>query len=97
MRYFKIYKQCVRVHKAYWELIEDEFNVEVGDYVAMNVEDFENEDGSINYQATEEAMDELTDQIVKEAKSDDGFDYGEYNLYIRDDDADKYDIQRQTR
>ncbi len=97
MRYFKIYHQNCRVKKAYYELTEGEFDVEVGDYVAMNTDDFENDDGSIDYQATEEAMDELETKIKKAAKSEDGFDYGDYNLYIRDDDADMYYIPRATR
>lgn len=33
-KYFKIYKQCVRVSKAFYELSESEFNVEITDYTS---------------------------------------------------------------
>lgn len=97
MRYFKVYKQFCRVHKAYYELTEGEFNVEAGDYASENTPSFEDEDGNIDYASEDAAMSEVVERVTKEAKTEDGFDYGDYVLYIRDDDADMYDIPRQTR
>ena len=94
MKYFKIYHKNCTVNKAYWEITKDDFDVEAGDYAAWNTLDFENEDGNIDYDAADVAMSEIVERIEEEAASVNGFNVGDYSLYIRDDDADMYDIAR---
>lgn len=95
MRYFKVYHQNVKVAKAHWELSDGDWGVETGDYAAQNTPDYEDEDGNLDYDACEKAMDEVIAEIEEAAKSDHGFNAGDYNLYIRDDDFDMYDIPRE--
>ena len=97
MRYFKIYHNNITVSKAYWEISKDDFDTELGDYAAQNTPDFEDEDGNPDYDACEKAMDEVITKAEKDAKGENGFNMGDYSLYIRDDDSDMYDIPRENR
>lgn len=97
MRYFKIYHNNITVKKAYWEISKDDFDTELGDYAAQNTPDFEDEDGNLDYDACEKAMDEVISKAEAEAMSENGFNAGDYNLYIRDDDSDMYDIPRENK
>ena len=94
MKYFKIYKQCAKVSKAFYELSESEFNVEIGDYAADHSSYDCEEDGDIDYGKLEDSLDEAEQDAIREAKDDYGLDCGDYRLYIRDDDVELLDMTR---
>ena len=96
MRYFKIYHNNVRVPvgQTYGELSEIEFDAELNNFAAENASDHEDEDGNIDFDALEVEMGEIANDVYEQAQSEDGFDYGDYHLYVRDDDFDKFDIYR---
>lgn len=97
MKYFKIYHQNVIAVKPYLEITKDDFDVEVGDYAVWATRDidaFEDEDGNIDYDACDKAMNEVCEQAERDARSEDGFNCGDYTLYIRGDEYSKYDFTR---
>lgn len=94
MKYFKIYHRNCRVAKAYNEMTEDQFNAEIDNYADENATWETDEDGNLDFDKLDQEQVEIIDRVKEEAESEDGFDYGDYNLYIRDDDFDMYDIPR---
>ena len=96
MKYFKIFHNNVRVPNgcAYVELKEVGFDAEANNFASESAHTYEDEDGNIDFDALEIEMGEIANEVIKQAKTEDGFDYGDYNLYIRDDGFDKYDIPR---
>ena len=97
MKYSKVYHQNCRVAKAYVEITEDEFDALANEYEVPDADDYMDEEGNIDYDKMNKVADDVMAMIEKAAASDDGFNYGDFHLYARDDDFDMYDIQRQTR
>lgn len=87
MKYFKIANRGTRTTQKIWELTQEDWNVEMGDYAA-NADDFyaETEGGETDYEAMDAHMNELIEQAEEEARSEYGFDNGDYTLYIKGDD-----------
>ena len=92
MKYFKIYKQCARVAKAYvpltWEQFCDEIIKVAEDRLPAELED----DG----EAQEIELDHLY-EVAEEETEYNGLDCGDFYLYKRRDDFDMYEIARETR
>lgn len=92
MKYFKIYKQCARVAKAYvsltWEQFCDEIIKVAEDRLPAELED----DG----EAQEIELDRLY-EVAEEETEYNGLDCGDFYLYKRRDDYDMYEIARQNR
>lgn len=78
MKCFKIYKEGVVTKKHIHELTEAQMLVEIGDWLNLNFET-DNED----FDEWEKKADEKQNEIIEEAKSDDGFDMGDYIIYLR--------------
>lgn len=97
MKYFKIYHSNVRTHKAYHELTQEDFHIDASHCAAENTPDILDKNGNIDFNAEEKAIDKEEERITEEAKTEYGFNAGDYNLYIRDDDFDMYDIPRENR
>ena len=97
MKYFKVYHNNVRVPKAYLELSEIEFDAELNNFAVENASSHEDEDGNIDFDSLATEMCDIANDVYEQAQSEDGFDYGDYHLYVRDDNADVYDIARQNR
>lgn len=95
MRYFKVYHQNVRRRKPHQELTHEGFCIEVGYRAAENALAAFDENSNIDFDAEEKTDAKEVERIVEEAKSDHGFNAGDYNLYIRDNDFDMYDIPRE--
>ena len=92
MRYFKIYHNNVTVNKAYLEESKEEFEIALACYVNQNMPDLEEDVDNETWDLT---WSEVYIDAHKKACSESGLDAGDYNLYIRDDDADMYDIPRE--
>lgn len=88
MKYFKIYKQCARVAKAYVPLTFEQFAKEINNNLDVpEVED-------------DEEFEILTGTLFQEAEEQtkySGLDCGDFYLYQRRDDFDMYDIAREMR
>lgn len=100
MRYYKIYHQNARMHRAYSEITGAEFDRLVDDYAVENTPDiaeYKDEDGNIDYWRIDADMSSAVEQARSDAESEHGFNAGDYSLYIRDDDTDMYDIPREPR
>lgn len=96
MKYFKIYRKGCICSKVYYELTEGDFNVEVGDICNdLDTGDIPlTEDGMEDYEELDNRLSKIAEEVEKEAKSDGGYCAGDYYLYIRDDDADLFDMAR---
>ena len=94
MRYFKIFNRNVRAYKAYREISEQDFRDEVSLYLDDNPPCIEEEDEKRYFEALDEAVGEMIVKIEREAKGEYGFNTGDYCLYIRDDDANEFDLRR---
>lgn len=97
MKYFKVYHNNVRVPKAFLKLDEIEFDAELNNFAFENASSHEDENGNIDFDALAAETCNIANDVYEQAQSEDGFDYGDYHLYVRDDDADVYDIAREAR
>lgn len=96
MKYFKVYKQNCRVAKAYVPLTWEQFCNEIDECIEDRIPDVENEDGTLDYEATDMFTGTLFQEAEKETEYN-GLDCGDFYLYKRRDDFDMYDIARQNR
>ena len=88
MKYYKIYKNCVRVGKAYHKMNESDFTAEVE---ATAWDDFP-EDAYFRDHLTEEEELHIS-ECWRQARSEFGLDCGDYKLYCTEIE-DMYDIPR---
>lgn len=80
---FKIYQEGVRTRKHVYELTEEEIRAEIGDWLVNNI-DVDDED----FETWEKMASEKEAAIIEEAKSEYGFDMGDYTIYLRQEGCD---------
>lgn len=83
---FKIYKEGCRVRKHIYEISEADISIEIGDWLNNNFE-VDNED----FEAWEKNAEIKEKEILKEVMGEDGFDMGDYIIYLREDGSDYKD------
>lgn len=89
MKYFKIYKQCVTVAKAYHELTFDQYSAAICERAYEQVH-YDPDD----LVAFESRLAVFFEKADEQAATDYGFDCGDFTLHIASDDADMYDFKR---
>lgn len=96
MKYFKVYKKAVTrpVGHIWYDLTEAEFNEEISEAAAENAAYFEDATGAPDYDANNYELSKAAEELEEEARSERGADCGDFRLYIRDDDVEKFDIDR---
>lgn len=86
MKYLKIYHDNVVTARHNLELTRGEFMEDVTESAMdqVAVDEYDDDDGETDWEALEVALYNAENMIIAAAKTDSGYNAGDYSLYIKD-------------
>lgn len=94
MKYIIVFKRNCRVPNHYKEITESEYNTWIDEIASESFmyESFEKEDGDIDWDKYETLLSNVTEKYEQMSETETGADCGDFILYARPDDFNKYDL-----